>query len=183
MKQQKYYWEFSFDLYQESLKVAYGKKSYKNAYNEIQRYLYKNHFNNVKDKQGSCYFTSEKLTWYKATAIIKKLFSTFPWLPECIRQSDLYIRPEKTFNFNKYCERVKNSDVHIKSLENYFIDNDLEMELSLKEDITRRKKESNDKKLSIKCKIKIAQVDSDYVNTKKEIPKIHNKEKIFKSRD
>ena len=116
----KYLWQFSFDIKQAALKEVYGKKNYTYAYEDIKRCLQKNGFDNKEDKQGSCYFTSEKMSVIRVNMIIQRMFRELPWLVDCIEKEALTIKERENYNQKEYLELLKNSKEHKKDLERYY---------------------------------------------------------------
>ena len=137
-------WEFSFDIRQERLRTVYGRSTYTNAYRDIRNYLFLNGFDNVNEKQGSCYFTSKAMRYSSANKIIRNMFRDLPWLSECIEKTALYERPEHIYNYNTYCERLNKSKKHILALKSYYQKHGLKIPLKVKIDFTLRTKSISD---------------------------------------
>ena len=115
----KKYWEFSFDLNQEKLRNVYGRKNYTYAYTEIEKYLFRHGFSDKNEKQGSCYFTSEPMSYYKVDRIIRNIFHELPWLPECIEKEALSEHPP-SYSYQKYILQCNKSKKHEKELQEYY---------------------------------------------------------------
>lgn len=120
MPNDKYYWEYSFDLVDQDLKLYYGKKSYKNGWSDIGSYLMEKGFDNKDDKQGSCYFTSQKMAPQKANAIIRRMFVELPWITLCLKKDSLTIRQENVFSNKDYADRLNRSESHLQRLDEYY---------------------------------------------------------------
>ena len=120
MLSNEFYWEFSFDLLDDKLRLDYGKKSYTHAWDDIGDFLIANGFDNKDDKQYSCYFTSKPMSPQGANAIIRKMFRELPWITLCIKQDSLTIRQENVFSNKDYAERLNNSKQHQERLAKYY---------------------------------------------------------------
>lgn len=120
MQDDQFFWEFSFDLYNEKVKKYYGRKSFTHGWEEIGKFLMINGFNNRDDKQYSCYFTSEVMSPQKASAIVRKLYRELPWVTLCIKKESLTIRQESFFSNLKYAQRLNLSKEHLIRLEGYY---------------------------------------------------------------
>ncbi len=120
MSDDKYYWEYSFDLIDKKVQRYYGRKSYKQGWKDIGNHLYNNGFDNKDDKQGSCYFTSKKMSPQRANAIIRKMFKELPWVTFCLNKDSLTIRQELVFSNKDYADGLNTSEAHLKRLEEYY---------------------------------------------------------------
>ncbi len=130
MPDDKFFWEYSFDLIDQEVQKYYGKKSYKHGWYDIGAYLKEKGFDNKDDKQGSCYFTSQKMSPQKANAIIRKMFAELPWITLCLRKDSLTIRQENVFSNKEYADRLNQSKAHRERLDKYYenlgVDNPLD---------------------------------------------------------
>ena len=129
MPENGYFWEYSFDLVDKDVRKFYGKQSYKQGWKDIGSFLIKNGFDNKDDKQGSCYFTSLKMSPQRANAIIRKMFRELPWMTLCLKKDSLTIRQENVFSNKDYADRLNSNKEHRKRLDEYYaglgIDNPL----------------------------------------------------------
>ncbi len=120
MPRDQYYWEYSFDLFDSELKKYYGKKSYKRGWGEIGEFLIDNEFDNIDDKQGSCYFTSKMMSPQRANTVIRKMFKALPWVTLCLNKDALTIRQDNVFSNKDYADRLNNTKVHMNRLLEYY---------------------------------------------------------------
>lgn len=111
-------WQCSFDLRMDKLDSIY-KKSRSSAYKEINKFLFKEGFDNIDEKQGSCYFTSEKIYYTDVDRIIRKAFKEMPWLPECVSRISVSERRTDEYNYLRIAQRVNKSKKHKEALEKY----------------------------------------------------------------
>ena len=102
------------------LKKYYGKLSYKHGWDDVGTYLVSKGFDNKDDKQGSCYFTSEKMTPQRANAIIRQMFKELPWYPFCLRLDSLTVRQENVFENKSYADRLIKTEWHMIRLDEYY---------------------------------------------------------------
>lgn len=111
-------WQFSFDLKIDNLKQHYNKAP-SSAYKEIEKYLVRNGFNNRTEKQGSCYFTSNHMTYYQVNAIIRQMFNALPWLPYCVSKAAIAEKPQANYNYIPYVTRMKRTQKCKQALDDY----------------------------------------------------------------
>ena len=120
MQADLFLWEYSFDLIDASLQLYYGKASYKHGWQDVGDFLMAHGFDNKDDKQGSCYFISQKMTPQKANAIIRQMFKELPWYPVCLRIDALTVREENVFTNKSYADRLIKTETHKKRLDEYY---------------------------------------------------------------
>ncbi|MBR1914287.1 MAG: hypothetical protein IJ827_05645 [Lachnospiraceae bacterium] len=120
MQSDQFLWEYSFDLIDAELQFYYGKASYKHGWQDAGEFLIAHGFDNKDDKQGSCYFTTQKMTPQKANAVIRQMFKELPWYPFCLRTDALTVREENVFTNKSYAERLTKSETQRKRLDEYY---------------------------------------------------------------
>lgn len=125
MNEGKRHWQFSFDLDQHLLKESYRKRASTYAYTEIRSYLYRNGFDNREDKQGSCYFTSEKMTYTAANRVIRNMYKELPWMVECIEKDSLTEKNVEQYSNKGYIQYLKKTEAHKERLKEYHLKQEL----------------------------------------------------------
>lgn len=120
MREERYIWEYSFDLDINKLKLYYGKPTYTHAYDDMAAYLKKAGFDNKDSKQGSCYFTSKKYTSQEVNKLISKMIDKLPWLAFCLREDALTIKEKEFYkSADKIKKKLKNGNF-IENLNHYY---------------------------------------------------------------
>ncbi len=114
----KTYWEVSFDLDTEKLKLVY-RKTPTYAYAEIKKHFFSNGFDNKDDKQGSCYFSNEKMKLPKVQRIIISMTKELPWFSECVSKIAIAEKRDDTYNLMKTMTRINKSVKHKEALAEY----------------------------------------------------------------
>lgn len=117
-----HYWQYTFDLNQKRLNEFYCKKNITHAYDDIREYMFNNKFDNKENKQGSCYFTSERISYLQADRIIRKMFRDLPWLPYCINPNKecLSIRNPESYSHSTYIAHLIKSKSQEERLKMYY---------------------------------------------------------------
>jgi len=111
-------WQFSFDLNMQKLDEYY-RKNRSNAYKEIKKYLESKGFNNKDDKQGSCYFTENKMTLVQVDKIISTMFRQLAWFPECASRVNIAKISTSEYNYIGLAQRINKSKKHKEDLAKY----------------------------------------------------------------
>jgi virulence-associated protein VapD len=70
----------NFDLDDNSLKIAYPKKSYKQAWSDIKKFMLANGFTH---RQYSGYCSIEPMSHAKVNKVIEDMIIALPWLTKC----------------------------------------------------------------------------------------------------
>lgn len=86
MKEEKCQKAFNFDLDANKLKEYYPKKNYRQAYNDIKKFMKKEGFVH---RQGSGYISKMILNMQDVTLLSRKIRKTFPWLKHCVQHFDV----------------------------------------------------------------------------------------------
>ena len=76
----------NFDLNTKALKQYYPLSNWRRAYDDINKLLLANGFEH---RQGSGYFSKQKMRKTELSSIIKILSLQFPWLKKCVKQFDV----------------------------------------------------------------------------------------------
>lgn len=82
-------------------------------------FMNKEGFDNIDEKQGSCYYTSKKLFYIDVDRIIKKAFIELPWLPECVSRISIAEKRNEEYNYIGLAQRINKSKKHKEDLAKY----------------------------------------------------------------
>lgn len=76
----------NFDLDTKALQQYYPSSNWRKAYDDIKEFLLANGF---KHRQGSGYYSVQKIYKFELAAIIRDLSIQFKWLKQCTKQFDI----------------------------------------------------------------------------------------------